>query len=45
MRVSISTPAWVALASVTAVTNVTSLTDTNVFGGDAARFYQLILLP
>jgi len=42
---NLSTPAWVALASVTAVTNVTSLTDTNVFGGDAARFYQLILLP
>ena len=42
---NLAAPAWTSVGSVTATTNVTSLTDTSAPTADSARFYRLVLLP
>ena len=42
---NLAAPVWVSLGSVTATTNLTSLTDTGAPNNDSTRFYRLVLLP
>lgn len=41
----LANPAWTSLGTVTATTNITTLTDTGAPNVDTARFYRLILWP